>query len=146
MRIDATTKLHWDALVKGDELSNNDSLALGMRVLILNGADRGVLSAVRLSRLPGCFREGKIKDDKYERFTRPALQKLLYLNPEPEARPICSMLPRRNVVKHWCAAAAAGIADADETNGQWLFEALRFYAPVSREVRVALQGLRREPS
>lgn len=142
VRIDAATKLHWDALVKGDELSNHESLALGMRVLILNGADRGVLSAVRLSRLPGCFREGKIKDGKYERFSRPALQKLLYLNPEPEARPIASMLPRRDVVRQWCDAAAAGIADADETNGAWLFDALRFYAPVSPEIREAARRLR----
>lgn len=142
VRIDATTKLHWDALVKGDELMQQDSLALGMRVLILNGADRGVFSAVRLSRLPGCFREGKIKDGKYERFKRPALQKLLYLNPEPEARPICTMLPRRDVVGQWCAAAAAGIADADETHGQWLFDALRFYAPVSSEIRDAAKRLR----
>jgi hypothetical protein len=142
VRIDATTKLHWDALVKGDELSVNESLAMGMRVLILNGADRGVLSAVRLSRLPGCYREGKIKDGKHERFTRPQLQKLLYLNPEPEARPICEMLPRRDVVKRWCDTSAVGIADSDETHGEWIFNALRFYAPVSVEIRLALQRLR----
>lgn len=142
VRIDATTKMHWDALVKGDELMFEDSLALGLRVLILNGADRGVLSAVRLSRLPGCFREGKTRDGRYERFTRPALQKLLYLNPEPEARPICEILPRRDVVKHWCAAAEQGIADADETGGDWLFAALRFYAPVSVEIRLALNRLK----
>lgn len=142
VRIDATTKLHWDALVKGDELSVNESLALGMRVLILNGADRGVLSAVRLSRLPGCFREGKIKEGRYERFTRPQLQKLLYLNPEPEARPICTLMPRRDVVKHWCDIAAGGIADSDETHGKWIFDALRFYAPVSREIRDAYQRLK----
>lgn len=43
------------------------------------GADAGALSAVRLTRLPGCFRGGK-------------LQRLLYLNPEPElGLPICAM-------------------------------------------------------
>lgn len=142
VRIDATTKLHWDALVKGDELSESESLALGMRVLILNGADRGVLSAVRLSRLPGCYREGKIKDGRYERFTRPQLQKLLYLNPEPEARPICTLMPRRDVVKHWCQTADGGIADSDETHGKWIFDALKFYAPVSPEIREAYKRLK----
>lgn len=43
------------------------------------GADGGALSAVRLTRLPGCFRGGN-------------LQRLLYLNPEPElGLPICAM-------------------------------------------------------
>lgn len=43
------------------------------------GADAGALSAVRLTRLPGCYRAGK-------------LQRLLYLNPNPElGLPICAM-------------------------------------------------------
>ncbi len=43
------------------------------------GADAGALSAVRLTRLPGCYRGGK-------------LQQLLYLNPSPEmGLPICAM-------------------------------------------------------
>jgi hypothetical protein len=39
------------------------------------GADAGALTAVRLSRLPGCFRGD-------------SLQRLLYLNPEPENEPL----------------------------------------------------------
>ena len=141
VQLDATTKGHWDAIVKGDELTHSESMAVGMRVLILNGADRGVLSAVRLSRLPGCFREGKMKDGRYEKFPRPQLQKLLYLNPDPEARPISSMLVRRDVEETWCNMAANGISDADDTGGRWLLDALAYYAPVSAKVRSALKSL-----
>ena len=43
------------------------------------GADGGALSAVRLTRLPGCYRGDR-------------LQKLIYLNPRPElGLPICGM-------------------------------------------------------
>jgi hypothetical protein len=53
------------------------------------GADAGAMSAVRLSRLPGCYREGRTrKDGSYERFAKPELQRLLYLNPEPDHVPI----------------------------------------------------------
>ena len=50
------------------------------------GADPGALSSVRLTRLPMCFREGKMhKDGGYEKFPEPMEQRLLWLDPEPEA-------------------------------------------------------------
>lgn len=64
------------------------------------GADPGALSAVRLSRVPGVFREGKEveftdrdgkKGKKYERFPRPRLQELVYLNPSADYTPIHAM-------------------------------------------------------
>lgn len=50
------------------------------------GADPGALSSVRLTRLAMCFREGKMrKDGGYEKFPEPMEQRLLWLDPEPEA-------------------------------------------------------------
>jgi hypothetical protein len=63
IRLDARTKAEWDALI----------LPL-KRPLKLLGADAGCLSAVRLTRLPGCWRPNKN-----------GIQKLLYLCPNPSA-------------------------------------------------------------
>ncbi len=56
------------------------------------GGDAKAMSSVRLTRLPGCFREGKMVEREggkkyYERFSSPVLQRLLWLDPmaEPEA-------------------------------------------------------------
>ena len=52
------------------------------------GADPGALSAVRLSRLPGCLRFGaerKVEGQErpvYEAYEKPRMQRLLYLNPQ----------------------------------------------------------------
>jgi hypothetical protein len=73
VRLDAGGKLEWDA--RRDEL---------MPLLCKLGADGAAMSAVRLSRLPGCLRHGKRgKDGALIRYERPALQRLIYLNPKP---------------------------------------------------------------
>ena len=70
VKLDASGKLEWDA--------NRDEL------LPRIGADGAAMSAVRLSRLPGCLRHGKDnKAGEYVRYERPALQRLIYLNPAP---------------------------------------------------------------
>lgn len=66
VRIDADSKEHWDEIV--DEMKP---------ALITLGADRGALSAVRLTRLPCC-----------ERVEKGQRQTLLYLNPNPDASPL----------------------------------------------------------
>ena len=53
-------------------------------VLCPLGADGAAMTAVRLSRLPGCLRFGKRQPDGYKRYDRPRLQRLVYLNPSPE--------------------------------------------------------------
>jgi hypothetical protein len=63
IRLDARTKAEWDALI----------LPL-KRPLKLLGADAGCLSAVRLTRLPGCWRPNKN-----------GFQRLLYFCPNPTA-------------------------------------------------------------
>jgi hypothetical protein len=48
--------------------------------LIIIGADKGAMSVVRLSRLPGSYRAEK-----------KAWQELLFLNPHADGRPICNI-------------------------------------------------------
>jgi hypothetical protein len=64
VRIDAASKADWDA-----------KIATFKPVLVTLGADPGALSAVRLSRLPQAKRGERV-------------QTLLYLNPDPDGRPI----------------------------------------------------------
>ena len=69
IRLDARTKAEWDAQIQPLK-----------RPLKLLGADAGCLSAVRLTRLPGCWRPNKN-----------GFQKLLYLCPNPTAEPLLSL-------------------------------------------------------
>lgn len=132
VRVGAQTKEQWDHI--------KQSMAPGLRFLINQGLDKGVLSAVRLSRLPQAWREGKVKEESdgrytYVKFNRPQLQKLLYLNPSAPARPICEQFARRDVEDYWLEKAKYGISDADETGGKWLRDPLRYYATVSTKLR-----------
>jgi hypothetical protein len=132
VRIDATTKGHWDDLVKRQ-------MAVGLSFLVMNGADKGVFSAVRLTRLPGAWREGKMKGGRYERFPRPERQKLLYLCPDAQARPLCEQPARRDVEAYWCETAAKGPSDADADGSRWVRDGLAYYARVSERCRAALR-------
>jgi hypothetical protein len=68
LRIDAETKADWDQF--------RDTQA--KPVFVPLGADPAAMTAVRLTRLPGCRREEK---DRW--------QELLYLNPSADLTPIC---------------------------------------------------------
>jgi hypothetical protein len=139
VRIDALTKGHWDDLVKRQ-------MEVGLRFLVMNGADKGVFSAVRLTRLPGAWREGKMKEGRYVRFERPQCQKLLYLNTDPAARPLCELPPRRDVEQEWCDLAVRERADADDSGGEWIAEGLGYYARVSARCRDALRVFTKGPN
>jgi hypothetical protein len=67
VRIDASSKTDWESKV-----------AKMKPVLVTLGADPGALSAVRLTRLPQAMRGQR-------------LQRLLYLNPDPDGRPIVEL-------------------------------------------------------
>jgi len=75
-RIDAESKAHWDELVH----------TTYKYALVTLGADPGALTAVRLTRLANCFRGEKAK-----------LQRLLYLNDQPDETPICERPVLREV-------------------------------------------------
>lgn len=85
------------ALVKIDTPSKSAFDAFRDRaspILSRLGADPAAISAVRLTRLPGIFRDGTTdKDGKYHKFDPPRLQRLLYLNPTPELQAI-KLMPR----------------------------------------------------
>jgi len=76
VRVDARTKKDWDEQKKR---------ILG---LVTVGADPGALSAVRLTRLPACWRGEKE-------------QKLLYFAPAAPALTIAEMFARRDVLSFW---------------------------------------------
>jgi hypothetical protein len=79
LRVDARSKQRWDEI--------RDSFS---PLLIMIGADSCSLSAVRLTRLPGCERLGKEDNvGRYHKFEDgPHLQRLLYLDPAPDGTPI----------------------------------------------------------
>ncbi|CAB4155852.1 hypothetical protein UFOVP672_33 [uncultured Caudovirales phage] len=88
VRVDAASKADWDAF--------RDAVK---PLLVKCGADKGVFSAVRLTRLPGYFREGGFDKHKvYQRYAQPRLQTLLYFNPRNYGEstvPICQQRRRR---------------------------------------------------
>jgi hypothetical protein len=120
VRVDAVSKAHWDAF--------REAVLPGLTIL---GADPAAVTAVRLTRLPGCRRAGK-------------LQKLLYLNPRASGLlPICALPPRRDVVDGWkrYAESCPGDEDAMSTS-EWaaiVRRGLEHYAPCS-EVLAGMLG------
>jgi hypothetical protein len=77
-RVNARSKAEWDEL-------RNDILP----ILSGLGADPASMTAVRLTRLPGCLRHGtRGNDGKMKAFPKPEIQRLLYLNPAATTRPI----------------------------------------------------------
>jgi hypothetical protein len=85
------------------------------RTMVPLGADPGCMSAVRLTRLPGCLRL-QDKDGK----PRKRLQKLLFLDPEASLTPLCNRQAVRDTFgpwERWCMALTSGArcdADPDE--------------------------------
>jgi hypothetical protein len=78
VRVDAATKPEWD-----------EKVAPLKGALITLGADRKTMSAVRLTRLPFCERLGKTDEaGVYVPFPAPRVQRLLYLNGQPDETPI----------------------------------------------------------
>ena len=130
VKVDCETKAQCD--VEADVIK---------KCLVTLGADTQAVTPVRLTRLPGCWRHGKMVDAKvdgkkvsrYERFSAPKLQKLLYINPDPPLAPLLELFARRDVAKHWCDLASAGIADSDETAGDWIAKGLDYYASRSAD-------------
>jgi hypothetical protein len=88
VKIDCESKSQFDAF--RDRISG---------VLSKLGADPAAITGVRLTRLPGVFREGtRDKEGRYHRYPEPRLQRLLFLNPNPEVSAL-KMLPRLRVIE-----------------------------------------------
>lgn len=153
VRVDAKTYDDWH--VKKNELMPF------LMACIMVGADKGVsTTGVRLSRLPGCLRHGKMierKDAKtggvltdgngrtLKQWVKypggPGVQKLLYVRPRAEVRPLTEVAPERDVEAHWLRKFEQwrdgyGAEQRDE-----LAAALRYYANVSERCAEALREL-----
>lgn len=121
VRVDAATKREWDEIKRE---------VLG---LVAAGADQGALSAVRLTRLPGCWRGEKE-------------QKLLYFAPSAPALTIAEMLPRRDVLSFWrgeCRRVAMGGFADREAVGRAL-SGCRHYGRFDEWLTSAAEELERE--
>lgn len=116
------------------------------------GVDTGPMNVLAPTRLPGCWREGKVTmptkpGERWGFFPFKGgakLQKLLYVQPNPDGRPLTDMPEVRNVEAYWTqraalvmeghtADAAGAPIDADQVR-----YALRYYANVSEACRSAL--------
>lgn len=145
VRLDCRSRTEYEA-----EKARMAPFLAGVRIL---GVDPGPMQPLAPSRLPGCWREGKITEDvlpdgkkKYSFFPfkkGPKLQKLLYLQPNPDGRPLTQLPSVRDVEANWCKLAAMGISDADETGGKELLAGLAYYANTSKRCLEALRSLRK---
>jgi hypothetical protein len=128
VRVDARTYEEWHQ-------KKRDLMPFLVACIMVGGDKNTFSTAVRLSRLPGCVRHGKMAEGVvmgktqrvYKRFNAPGEQKLLYVRPRAAARPICELSPERDVVTEWTKRARAAV-DGHEDNSDELRRALRFYS------------------
>jgi hypothetical protein len=122
IRVDAKTKREWDERKR--ELMS----------LVVVGADPGALSAVRLTRLPGCLRRGR-------------LQKLLYFAPSAPFLTLEDILPRRDVVAQWSSRVEQWVSAGTPVEElPDVLRGVRFYEKFDdrlREASVELETLKR---
>lgn len=142
VRVDCATRAAFEA--------EKARLAPFLSVCVTAGADRGPLSLLAPTRLPGTWREGKVKPpagpgEKWSFFPfkdGPHRQKLLYLRPEPAVRPLVELPPVRDVEASWCRQAQLVVDGYDpERPLAEIRAALSYYAPVSAACRAALAEL-----
>ncbi|MDR1296553.1 MAG: hypothetical protein LBO05_04110 [Deltaproteobacteria bacterium] len=124
VRVDRKTKREWDCY--------KAELAPTVNLLCLGGLDPKVLTAVRLTRLPGGMRNGKP-------------QKLLYVRPHAPVRPICELAAERDVEAAWVSASrtCSHAADVDDAWVSRVRRGLGYYARVSEGCREALEVMER---
>jgi hypothetical protein len=142
VRVDARTRGEFD------EAKRRMGTFLGM--LLVFGVDTGPLNPLAPTRLPGCWREGKSvaptkPGERWQFFPfkrGPKLQKLLYLQPEPDGRPLVELPTLRDVEAHW-RDQAQRLVDGYEVDGgeARVANALRYYANVCPTLRAALKDM-----
>jgi len=104
VRVDASSKAHFDLMRE-----------TAKRTMIPLGADKGCMSAVRLTRLPGCVRQCDKDGGAWPR--GPQRQKLLYLDPAAGSTKLTERPAVRDTRQpwiNWCEAMVHGhVEDAD---------------------------------
>lgn len=122
VRVDCATHRQWEDYMRG--------LLPTLNLLGLAGVDAKTLTSVRLTRLPGCLRAGR-------------LQKLLFFLPQrgpADVRPICELPAGRDVVVPWLEQARL-VVDGHAESTRELRRALDYYAPCNRDCRQALADI-----
>lgn len=119
VRVDCRTHREWEDYVKG--------MLPTLNLLGIAGVDPKALTSVRLTRLPGCLRGGR-------------LQKLLYLRPGAEVRPISELPAVHDVTAYWLKTADR-VFDGYESPTKQLRRALWYYAPANKSCRDALSEI-----
>ena len=120
VRVDCRTKLEWDNL--------KVQLAPTLNLLCLGGLDPKVITAVRLTRLPGCWRNGR-------------MQKLLYVQPGAPVRRLIDAPVVRYVEAFWEARAREAAAERHVAGCDAAEAALEFYRRSSDRARIAYNVL-----
>ena len=150
IRVDARTKEEWDEIKR--------RMMPFLVASLMCGADRGTWSAVRLTRLPGCIRRGKmvpvvdgqgepVYDDrgrprkKYQAYPVPGEQKLLYFRPGADPRPICERPAERDVERTWCDAANSFLDGYEKMPVGDLIQGLAYYQKGSEACAIALKSI-----
>jgi hypothetical protein len=119
VRVDCRTHREWEDYVRG--------MMPTLNLLGMAGVDPKALTSVRLTRLPGCMRGGK-------------LQKLLYLRPGAEVRPICELPVMRDVAARWLADYTK-VIDGHEPSTKALRRALWYYSKANASCLAALRDV-----
>jgi hypothetical protein len=153
--------LRMDCPSRAEFERKKEALAPFLNVCLIAGADRGPLSVLGPTRLPGCLRQGKtveavweerpgghkvcVKQGGFFPFPKgPALQKLLYLRPRAEVRALTDLPAVRSVEHDWQAKALL-VVDGYE-DAAVVRAGLQYYAAASPACAEALVELEREES
>ena len=148
VRLDCRSRTEYEA-----EKAAMAPFLAGVRIF---GVDPGPMNPLAPTRLPGCWRQGKSKPPEKEGqrwsffpFPKgPKLQKLLYLQPSPDERPLIERPVLRDVEAHWLRLAElladghTAAADGAAVDREQVLGALAYYANTSPACLEALRGLR----
>lgn len=119
VRVDCRTHQEWEDYVR--------AMMPTLNLLGMAGVDPKTLTSVRLTRLPGCLRAGK-------------LQKLLYLRPGAEVRAIADQPAELDVTARWLGSYPR-VIDGYEASTRELRRGLWYYAPANAACAAALRDI-----
>ncbi len=122
VRVDCRTHREWEEYVKG--------MMPVLNLLGMAGVDPKTLTSVRLTRLPGALRAGR-------------MQKLLFLRPGAGAERICDLPAVRDGAAYWLVQYAR-VIDGYEEASRELRRALWYYGPANAACRTALKEIEAE--
>lgn len=153
VRVDARTYEEWHQ-------RKQELMPFLVATMMLGGDKNTFSTGVRLSRLPGCLRHGKMVDQlgpdkkplispsgrtakRWVKYPRPGEQKLLYIRPGAPVRPLIELSPERDIEATWSSQANL-FFDGHDIDAAKLTAALRYYANVSAPLSAVLKEVEAE--